>query len=85
MSAAELDVYTETETERIQRWRAEELARAGYGSDEIDQLAVRHDIDLHLAVGLIERGCPPETALRILLRAPSRGGNGRFPPCAPFP
>jgi hypothetical protein len=67
MSAAELDVYEETETERIQRWRAQELERAGYDERDASQLAGRTDIDLHLAVGLLERGCPAETALRILL------------------
>jgi hypothetical protein len=67
VSAAELDVYTETETERIQRWRAEELERAGYDSDEAAQLAGRPDVDLHLAVELLERGCPTVLALRILL------------------
>ena len=30
MSAAELDLHVETESERIERWRAEELERAGY-------------------------------------------------------
>jgi len=25
------------------------------------------DVDLHRAIDLVERGCPPETALRILL------------------
>jgi hypothetical protein len=67
MSAAELDVYQETESERIQRWRAHELERAGYSSHEAAELAGRLDVDLHLAVELLERGCPPETALRILL------------------
>ncbi len=67
MSAAELDVYTETESERIQRWRAAELERAGYGEAEAAELAGRHDVDLHLAVELLERGCPAGTALRILL------------------
>jgi hypothetical protein len=67
MSAAELDVYEETESERIQRWRAQELERAGYGADEAAELAARMDVDLHLAVELLERGCEPETALRILL------------------
>lgn len=67
MSAAELDVYTETEGERIQRWRAKELERAGYDPGEAAELAGRADVDLHFAVDLLERGCPPETALRILL------------------
>jgi hypothetical protein len=67
MSAAELELYIETESERIERWRAEELERAGYGPGEAVELAGRSYVDLHLAVGLIERGCPPATALRILL------------------
>jgi hypothetical protein len=67
MSAAELDVHEETEGERIMRWRAMELARAGYAELDAAELAVRTDVDLHLAVKLLERGCPPKTALRILL------------------
>jgi hypothetical protein len=67
MSAAELDVHYETEGERIQRWRTEELERAGYGTSEAAELAGRADVDLHLAVELLERGCSTETALRILL------------------
>jgi len=67
MSAAELEIQVETEAERIERWRAEELERAGYSSDEASELAPRPDVDLHHAVRLLERGCPTETALRILL------------------
>jgi hypothetical protein len=67
MSAAELDVHIETESERIQRWRAEELERAGYDGVDAVELAVRPDVDLHFAVKLLERGCPADTALRILL------------------
>jgi hypothetical protein len=67
MSSAELEVHVETETERIERWRAEELERAGYTPSEAVELAGRVDVDLHLAVGLLERGCPSGTALRILL------------------
>jgi hypothetical protein len=67
MSAAELDVHTETESERIQRWRAEELERAGYDGADAIELAGRPDVDLHLAVELLEHGCPSDIALRILL------------------
>jgi cephalosporin-C deacetylase-like acetyl esterase len=67
MSAAELDLHVETESERIARWRAEELERAGYDPGDAVELAGRVDVDLHLAVALLERGCPPTTALRILL------------------
>jgi hypothetical protein len=55
------------ELERVEAWRMEELERAGYGAEAATELAQRHDIDLHAAVALIARGCPPETAVRILL------------------
>jgi cephalosporin-C deacetylase-like acetyl esterase len=67
MAAAEVHIQVETESERIERWRAHELERAGYDADDAAELAARHDVDLHLAVDLLERGCPPATALRILL------------------
>jgi hypothetical protein len=66
MPAAELH-SNETEQERIERWRAETLERAGFAVDDAAELASRHDVDLHTAIGLIEKGCPPEIALRILL------------------
>jgi hypothetical protein len=67
MSAAELELQVETEAERIERWRAEELERAGYDAAHAAELATRQDVDLHRAVDLLERGCPVDTALRILL------------------
>jgi hypothetical protein len=66
MPAAEVQI-NETEIERIERWRSEELERAGFSPDEARELASRHDIDLHGAIDLIRRGCPPETASQILL------------------
>jgi hypothetical protein len=67
MTAAELQIDTETELDRIERWRAEELVRAGYVPSDALALAARHDIDLHFAVELIKQGCPYETALEILI------------------
>ena len=67
MSVTQLRELEETESARVERWRAEELERAGYGSAAAGELAARHDVDLHLAVELLERGCPADTALRILL------------------
>lgn len=67
MSQTELHVLEDTELEKIERWRAEELERAGYGTRSAGRLAARHDIDLHLAVGLLEQGCSPELAVKILL------------------
>ena len=67
MSTAEVQVHKQTEQERIERWRAEELVRAGYDPGDAVALAARHDIDLHLAVSLVQRGCPHELAIDILI------------------
>jgi hypothetical protein len=65
MTTAETETYEETEL--IQAWRAEALERAGYGATAAAEIAVRHDIDLHKATDLVERGCPADLALQILL------------------
>ena len=67
MAAPDITLIDQTETERIERWRAEELERAGYEPRAAGRLAVRHDVDLHAAVDLIQRGCPADLALKILL------------------
>ena len=67
MAATEIYLADPTEVERIERWRAEELERAGYEPRAAGRLAVRHDVDLHTAVDLLQRGCSTDLALRILL------------------
>ncbi len=67
MAASEIYVADPTEKERIEHWRAQELERAGYEARAAGRLAARHDVDLHLAISLLERGCEPELALQILL------------------
>ena len=61
------EVREGTELERIERWRRDALERAGYPAEAAKQIARRHDIDLHEAIGLLERGCTPELAVKILL------------------
>jgi hypothetical protein len=61
-----VDEAVETEVERVERWRAEALVRAGYAAIDALELAARPDIDLHDAIDLLERGCPVEVAVRIL-------------------
>ena len=56
-----------TEQEIVERWRAQELERAGFPEDTANELAMRADVDLHAAIDLIRRGCAPELAARILL------------------
>lgn len=46
-------------------WRVDVLTRAGADLDSAERLA-KADVDLHEAAELIERGCPPELAVRIL-------------------
>jgi hypothetical protein len=67
MSAANLELTLFSEIERIERWRHEELERAGYDPESALVLAASHDVDLHEAVGLLERGCSVDLALQILL------------------
>jgi len=65
MTAAE--EVLETETERVERWRAEELMRAGYDPAAAVDLAMTPHVDLHHAIELLERGCPADLAVRILI------------------
>jgi hypothetical protein len=67
MSAAELELVHVSERDRIEQWRHEALERAGYDPEAAIVLAACHDIDLHAAVSLLERGCTVELALQILL------------------
>ena len=66
MSAVEVHI-AETESDKVERWRAEALERAGYEPTAAAMIAMQKDVDLHLAIELVEHGCPPDIALRILL------------------
>jgi hypothetical protein len=50
----------------VERWRTAELMRVGFAGDDAVALAARTDVDLHEAIELVGRGCPPELAVRIL-------------------
>jgi hypothetical protein len=67
MSAAELETLYVSEIDRIEQWRHAELQRAGYDDESALVLAASHDVDLHDAVDLLERGCSVDLALQILL------------------
>jgi hypothetical protein len=68
MTAIEYDVdLPETEEDRVLGWRFDQLARAGFDDEAALVLALSRDVDLHLATSLLDRGCPPGTALSILL------------------
>jgi len=68
MTTTGLELEGETwEQNEVVRWRRAELRRAGYTEGQARDLAVRMDVDLHHAVDLARRGCPPELAYRILV------------------
>jgi hypothetical protein len=48
-------------------WRFSELTRAGYSHADAWLLAAAKAVDLRLAERLLVEGCPPSTAVRILL------------------
>ena len=62
-----VEEIVETELDRVERWRADELMRAGFDPASAIALATRMDIDLHRATELVDRGCSAELALQILL------------------
>jgi len=62
-----VETIIETESERVERWRTDELIRVGFEPDAAVVLAAEPEVDLHTAIELIARGCPPELAARILL------------------
>jgi hypothetical protein len=60
------DEVDEFEDEPVFRWRLERLEQAGYDPCSALELAGRDDVDLHFALELRARGCPADTAARIL-------------------
>lgn len=55
-----------TEQENVISWRLHVLLGVGYPV-QVAELVAESDVDLHEAVELVEAGCPPATAARILL------------------
>ena len=53
--------------DRVLLWRISELDRAGFNGTCAVALALAKHVDLHVAADLMRRGCPVDTALRILL------------------
>jgi hypothetical protein len=47
-------------------WRRARLRKAGFDTALNEQLSHECGVDLHALIGLVERGCPPPLAARIL-------------------
>ena len=48
------------------RWRREQLIEVGFTPAAASRLAEDPRYDLHALIELVERGCPPVLAVRIL-------------------
>ena len=57
---------TEPAFEDVHRWRREQLLQTGFAAAAAKELAADRRYDLHELIGLVERGCPPDLAVRIL-------------------
>jgi hypothetical protein len=69
MGSVEIEETVErpSEDERVVQWRLAQLEGAGYDQVSALELALAGAVDLHLATDLVRRGCPVDTACRILL------------------
>lgn len=59
--------------DQVVAWRREQLVESGLPPFLAASLAKDTRYDLHALIGLVERGCPPRLAIRIL--APVDGGD----------
>jgi hypothetical protein len=50
----------------LTNWRMEQLVRAGFDAQLAASVAADRAMDLHELIELVERGCPPALAGRIL-------------------
>jgi hypothetical protein len=50
----------------IVAWRRTRLRKAGFDGGLAEQLSRECAVDLHALIELVERGCPPPLAARIL-------------------
>jgi hypothetical protein len=48
------------------RWRRERLLSAGFDPELAKEISHESGMDLHALIELVERGCPPPLAARIL-------------------
>jgi len=69
------DARRSTSDAAIVCWRRQRLLDAGFSVKSSEKLARDLRVDLHGLLDLVQSGCPPELAVRIL--APLDGGSRR--------
>jgi hypothetical protein len=52
--------------DQVVRWRREQLVGSGFARALAAKVAENTQYDLHALIELVERGCQPELAVRIL-------------------
>lgn len=55
-----------SQADQLAAWRVRRLVAAGFGEDLAAILARDPETDLHALLELVDRGCPPRLAARIL-------------------
>jgi hypothetical protein len=53
-------------SDEVTIWRHDRLIDAGFAEPSALRLSVTPGVDLHALLNLVDRGCPPELAVRIL-------------------
>jgi hypothetical protein len=64
-------------------WRAERLRRAGFPEPLADRLAHQPEVDIHAVLELVDRGCRPDLAVRILAPLDPPAAPPDAPPADP--
>lgn len=59
-------MHTEVDQREVKDWRREQLIKSGFASPLATRLANDGRYDLHALIQLVERGCTPALAIRIL-------------------
>jgi hypothetical protein len=59
----------------VTAWRLCRLLEAGFGRDLATWLAGDRAVDVHALLALVDRGCPPDLAARILAPLPPLGAR----------
>jgi hypothetical protein len=56
----------ESQATAVVGWRCQQLSAAGFDPSTAEALAQNPSVDLHALLDLVDRGCPPRLAARIL-------------------
>jgi hypothetical protein len=65
------------EQARLRQWRVQRLLTAGFELALAERLARQENVDLHELLELVDRGCPPALAARIVAPLDCRDAGAR--------